>query len=57
MSSVGIIGGSDGPTSIIVSQKFNAVPIIIGACAIIAIIVAIVIFAKKNNNNKNSEDK
>ena len=43
--SIGIIGGADGPTKIIISG--NPAPEIIAAVIIAAIIVGVVVFLKK----------
>lgn len=47
ISSVGIIGGADGPTAVFVSGKFNWKHILAALCVVIALVAAIVLLVKK----------
>lgn len=47
-SSIGIIGGSDGPTAILISKSINILPeVFFVLCIIITIISGILLFKKK----------
>ncbi|WP_099205372.1 sodium ion-translocating decarboxylase subunit beta [Scatolibacter rhodanostii] len=49
-ASVGIIGGADGATSIVVTGKINWFPIVMIAVLLILIIGLVIYFVKKKNN-------
>ena len=51
-SSIGIIGGADGPTVIMVAGSFGSVWIVVGAVVVIAAIVVAVLLLRKERNKK-----
>lgn len=46
-STIGIIGGADGPTAIFITGKPSALELLLLAAGIVAVIVGIVFFVKK----------
>lgn len=45
---VGIIGGADGPTAVLVTSAYQPWMIIAGVCAVVCAVVALVVIIKKN---------
>ncbi len=46
-STIGIIGGADGPTAIFITGKLSVLELLLLAAGIVAVIVGIVFFVKK----------
>ena len=51
-SSVGIIGGADGPTAIFITGKFSSWEVLLLAAVFAAVIVGVVFFVKKHRKKK-----
>ena len=51
-SSIGIIGGADGPTAIMVSGDSSFLLFTAAAVAVIAVIIILIFILKRRNKNK-----
>ncbi len=51
-SSIGIIGGADGPTAIFVTSSLSIVSIITIAVVVAAVVVGIVVFLKRRKKQR-----
>ena len=51
-SSVGIIGGADGPTAIFVTSSFSPLSVLLAAAGVLLVVGAVVVAVYRHNKNK-----
>lgn len=51
-SSVGIIGGADGPTAIFVTSSFSPLSVLLVAAGAVLVVAAVVVAVYRHNKNK-----